>query len=227
MRIKDVIRGLAVVTTVAIGAPAGAQQWIAIGPSSCTGDGLAQFECGNNQTIPDCEVTCLGAAQCSDATCMPIYVEGPLGPTEEVVAYFYTPPVCGCASGWTWQDWLQNRLLHTSCLAEMFKRIDQHRSKVSKALAKCEIGTLAGRTTLPAGATCAEDDEGTARAIASSRQKAVTSITARCSATAMAEIYGTDGAEAAATFVDGLVRHAEVQAATAIGLALRPAVVAP
>ena len=43
----------------------------------------------------------------------------------------------------------------------------------------------------------------------------------------MAELYGTDGDEASSTFVDGLLRQGEGHAAAGIGLALRPAVVAP
>ena len=226
MKMKDMIRSLAVGATLAVALPTNAPAaWTAepLGPHSCSAEGLAQFECGNPQAIPDCQVTCFGKATCTDATCDPIYEEGPLGPTGDPIAYFYLAPVCGCVGGWQRIDSLQS----IACLAELFRRTDMHRSKTVKALSRCDTGVLAGRVTLASGGTCAENDQRTAGTIAGSRQQAGQAISRKCPASVLTEIYGSDGAESSATFVAGLLRRAEEQAAAGIGLALRTAVVAP
>jgi len=226
MTTKELIRSLAVAATLAVALPTnGSASWTAqpLGPHSCSGEGLAQFECGNPQAIPDCEVTCFGKASCMDATCDPIYEEGPLGHTGDPIAYFYLGPVCACVGGWQRLDSVQN----ISCLAELFRRTDGHRSKTSKALSSCETAVLGGRVTLASGETCAENDQRTAAMIASSRQQAEQAITRKCPASILTELYGSDGTASSATFVDGLLRRAEEQAAAGIGLALRTAVVAP
>jgi hypothetical protein len=188
----------------------------------CSANGLAQGECGNTQAMPDCEVTCIGKASCSDARCDTIYVEGPFGPTDEVVAQFSIGPVCACVGGWGRVD----SLAHVSCLAELFRRADAHRAKTAKVLGRCEIGLLTGRVTLPAGGTCADDDARTVAAIAASRAKSQASIARKCPAGVMSELYGAEG-EAAATMVDGVLRRVEEHAATGIALVLRTAVTAP
>src|SRR5262249_47991792 len=150
VKTKEIIQALAVGATLAVALPTNAPAaWTAepLGPHSCSAEGLAQFECGNPQAIPDCEVTCFGKATCTDATCEPIYKEGPLGHTGDPIAYFYLGPVCGCVGGWQGLDSLPN----IACLAELFMRTDLHRSKTAKALSKCETGVLAGRATLPRG----------------------------------------------------------------------------
>ena len=224
MTTTTTLRALALTTTIGLMFPAAGSALTALPIThSCSADGLAQFECGNPQAIPDCEVTCLGRASCTDAQCDPVYVEGPFGPlTDEAVAYFYLGPVCACLGGWNRLD----SFAHVSCLAELFRRTDTHRAKTAKALSRCELAVLAGRVTLPANGTCANDDARTAASIAASRAQAATSIGRKCTASVMAELYGAEG-DAAATMVDGLLRQAEGQAGAGIGLALRPAVVAP
>jgi len=217
------LRALAIGTGIGLALPATGNALTPVPITHhCSAEGLAQFECGNPQTIPDCEVTCLGRASCSDAQCDTIYVEGPLGPTDEVVTHFYTPPVCACVGGWTRVD----AFAHVSCLAELFRRTDTHRAKTSKALGRCEIAVLAGRVALPAGGTCADDDARTAAAIAASRAKAAASIARKCTGGVMADLYGAE-AGAGTTMLDGLLRQAEAHAAAGIALALRPAVAAP
>jgi hypothetical protein len=223
MTTTNMLRALAIGTAIGLALPAAGNALTPLPIThSCSADGLAQFECGNPQTIPDCEVTCVGKASCFDAQCDIIYVEGPFGRTDEEVAYFPIGPVCACVGGWSRLD----SIAHVSCLAEMFRRTDTHRAKTAKALSRCEVGVLTGRVTLPAGGTCADDDARTAASIAASRAQATASIARKCPANVMAELYGAEG-EAGQVFVDGLLRQAEGHAAAGIGLALRPAVVAP
>jgi len=225
MKTTDVLRGLAVAAAIALALPATgrAEFTPVLVHHHCTGDGLAQFECGNPQTIPDCEVTCLGRAMCTDSQCDTVYVEGPLGPTGEIVAQFPLGPVCACVGSWRPID----AVAQVACLAELLRRPDLHRSKTAKALSKCELDVLSGRVTLPAGGTCAASDARTAVSIVSYRQQAEQSILRKCPAEVLTQLYGTDGPESSATFVNSLLQNAEEAAAASIGLALRPAVAAP
>src|SRR4029079_3694285 len=89
MTTTTTLRALVLTTTIGLTFPAAGNAITAVPIThSCSAEGLAQFECGNPQAIPDCAVTCLGRASCMDAQCDPVIVEGPLGPTGEVVAYF-------------------------------------------------------------------------------------------------------------------------------------------
>ena len=225
MNTTDMLRRVAIAAAIAIVLPATGRADFTPVPIQhhCTGDGLAQFECGNPQAIPGCEVTCVGRATCTDAQCDTYYVEGPLGPTDEIVAQFYLAPVCACVGGWKTID----SVTHVACLAELFRRPDLHRSKTAKALSKCELGVLSGRVTLPVGGTCAASDPRTAASIASYREQAEQSIMRKCPTEVLTQLYGTDGPESMATFVNGLLANAEEAAAAGIGLAVRPAVVAP
>ena len=225
MKTKDVFRVLAAGAAIALALPGSGRAGFTPQPivHSCSADGLAQFECGNNQAIPDCSVTCFGRASCTDARCDTIYVEGPLGHTDEIVTQFYVGPMCACVGGWNRLDSIQ----HVSCLSELFRRTDVHRSKTAKALTKCEVGVLMGRVTLPAGGSCVDSDERTAASIASSRRQAEQAIMRKCPAEVLEAVYGTEGAESMTTFVGGLLSRAEEDAASGITLALRTAVVKP
>jgi hypothetical protein len=223
MTTTRIVRALTVGAALALASTGSAELTPVPLVHSCSAHGLAQFECGNPQAIPDCQVTCLGKASCTDARCDTIYVEGPLGPTDEVVAQFYLGPVCACVGGWQRLDSPQ----YISCLAELLRRTDAHRSKVAKALTKCEVGVLTGRVTLASGGRCATGDQRTANAIAGSRRKAELAITRKCPADLLSQLYGSDGPESGATFVDGLLDHAEEHAEAGIALAVRPAVEAP
>jgi hypothetical protein len=223
MTTTELVRAFTVGAALALAGTGSAQPTPVPLVHECSADGLAQFECGNTQAIPDCHVTCLGKASCIDAQCDTIYVEGPLGPTDEVVAQFYTGPMCACLGGWQRLDSVRD----VSCLAELFRRTDAHRSKVAKALTKCEVGVLTGRVALPSDGRCATDDQRTADAIAGSRRQAELTIARKCPAGVLSEIYGSDGIDSGATFVGGLLDRAEEHAETGIGLAVRPAVVAP